>query len=58
MVEFDKVSIGGGTGGKLVKKLLKSQKIVKKSKKRQRSEKASKAIGLEDCLLKHQSSVN
>ena len=47
-----------GAGGKSIKKLLKSQKIVKKSKKPQRSEKFAKAIGSEERLPKHRSSVN
>ena len=53
-VKYDKVD----SSGKLVKKLSKSRTIVKKSKKPQRSEKFVKAIGLEDRLLKHRSSVN
>ena len=44
--------------GKSIKKLSKSRRIVKKSKKPQRSEKFAKTIGSKERLLKHQSSVN
>ena len=57
MVKYEEVD-GGGAGGKFVKKLSKSRKIVKKSKKPQRSEKFAKVIGLEERLPKYQSSVN
>ena len=33
VVEFDGVDAGGGSGGKLYEKLLKSRRIVKKTKK-------------------------
>ena len=49
-VEYDEVDSGIGNS---VKKLSKSRKIVKKSKKSQRSEKFAKAIGSEECLPKH-----
>ena len=52
-VKYDEVD----DGGKLVKKSSKSQKIIKKFKKPQSSEKFAKAIGLEKRLPKHQSSV-
>ena len=58
VVEFDGVDAGGGAVGKSVKKSSKSRKIVKKSKKPQRSEKFAKVIGLEERLPKYQSSVN
>ena len=59
LVKYEEVDGGrSDVVGKLVKKLSKSRKIVKNSKKPQRSEKFVKAIGLEECLLKHQSSVN
>ena len=45
-------------GGKSIKKSSKSRRIVKKSKKPQRSEKFAKAIGSEERLPKHRSSVN
>ena len=45
-------------GSKLVKKLSGSRKILKKLKKPQRSEKFTKAIGLEERLSKHRFSVN
>ena len=44
-VEYDGIDSGGG---KAVKKLSKSQKIVKKSEKRQGPEKSIKTIGLEE----------
>ena len=44
--------------GKSVKKLSKSQRIVKKFKKPQRSEKFAKAIGLEEPLPKHRLFIN
>ena len=53
-VEHDEVD----AGGKSVKKLSKSRRIVKKSKKPQRSEKFAKAIGSEEHLPKHWSSIN
>ena len=53
-VKYDEV---GGTVGKSVKKLSRSQRIVKKPEKPQRSEKFIKAIGSEECLPMHQSSV-
>ena len=53
-VKYDEVD----GSGKLVKKLSESRKIVKKSKKPQRSEKFAKAIGSEERLPKHRSSVN
>ena len=46
------------TVGKSIKKLSKCRRSVKQSKKSQRSEKFAKAIGLEERLLKHRSSVN
>ena len=49
VVKYDEVD----GGGKLVKKSLKSRKIVKKSKKPQRSEKFAKTIGSEEHLPKH-----
>ena len=58
VVEYDGVDGGGGGGGKSVEKSSKSRRIVKKSKKRQSSEKFAKAIGSEERLLKHRSSVN
>ena len=59
MVKYDEVDGGrSGAVGKSVKKSSKSRRIVKKSKKPQRSEKFAKAIGLEERLPKHQSSVN
>ena len=58
VVEYDGVDGGGGAVGKSVKKSSKSRRIVKKSKKPQRSEKFAKAIGSEERLPKHQSSVN
>ena len=58
MVEYDGVDGGGGAVGKSVKKSSKSRRIVKKSKKPQRSEKFAKAIGSEERLPKHRSSVN
>lgn len=45
MIEFDGVDIGAGS--KLIKKILKSQKIVKKSNKSQRPAKIMWVIGLE-----------
>ena len=53
-VAYDEVD---GGGRKLVEKLSKSQKIVKKPKKPQRSEKFAKANGSEERLPKHRSSV-
>ena len=53
-VKYDEVD----GGGKLVEKSSKSRKIVKKPKKPQRSEKIAKAIGSEERLPKHRSSVN
>ena len=53
VVEFDGVDAGGGAVGKSVKKSSKSRRIVKKSKKPQRSEKFAKAIGSEERLPKH-----
>ena len=53
-VKYDEVD----GGGKSVKKSSKSRRIVKKSKKPQRSEKFAKAIGSEERLPKHRSSVN
>ena len=58
VVEFDGVDAGSGGSGKLVKNLSKSWGIIKKPKKPQRFEKIVKAIGLEECLPKHRSSVN
>ena len=55
MVKYDEVDDGGG---KSVKKLSGSQRIVKKPEKPQRSEKFAKAIGLEERLPKHRSSIN
>ena len=52
-VKYDEVD----GGGKLVEKSSESRKIVKKSKKPQRSEKFAKAIGSEERLPRHQSSV-
>ena len=48
----------GGANGKSVEKLSKSQRIIKKFKKPQRSEKFAKAISLEERLPKHQSFIN
>ena len=50
MVEFDE-----GKSGAIGKSVKKSSK---KSKKHQRSEKLAKAIGSEECLPRHQFSVN
>ena len=59
MVKYEEVDGGrSGAVGKLVKKSSKSQRIVKKSKRPQRSEKFAKAIGSEERLPKHRSSVN
>ena len=52
-IKYDEVD----GSGKLVEKSSESRKIVKKSKKPQRSEKFAKAIGLRDLLPKHRSSV-
>ena len=57
VVEFDGVDAGGGGGGKSVKNSSKSRRIVKKPKKPQRSEKIAKAIGSEERLSRHRSSV-
>ena len=57
VVEFDGVDAGGGGDGKLVKNLSKSWRIVKKPKKPQRSEKIAKAIGSNERLPRHRSSV-
>ena len=58
MVKYEEVDRGrSGAVGKLVKKLSKSRRIVKKSKRPQRSEKFAKAIGSEERLPKHRSSV-
>ena len=53
MVKYDEVD----GSGKLVEKLSESRKIVKKSKKPQRSEKFAKTIGLEERLPKHRFSI-
>ena len=58
MVEFDGVDTAGGGGGKLVKKVIKKLKNCQRVQKLQRFEKFPKAIGSEERLLKHQSSVN
>ena len=59
MVKYEEVDGGrSGAVGKSVKKSSKSRRIVKKSKRPQRSEKFAKAIGLEERLPKHRSSVN
>ena len=58
MVEFDGVDIGDDAVGKLVKKSSKSWRIVKKSKKPQKSKKFAKVIGLEERLPKHRSFVS
>ena len=59
IINYDEVDRSrSGAGDKLVEKLSKSQRIVKKSKKSQRLEKVVQATGLEECLPKHQSSVN
>ena len=58
VVEFDGVDAGGGGGiGKSVKKLSKSRRIVKKPRKPQKSEKFAKAIGSEERLPRHRSTV-
>ena len=54
-VEYDGVD---GDVGKSTKKSSESQKIVKKPEKPQRSEKFAKAIGSEERLPKHQSSIS
>ena len=51
------IEVDGG-GGKSVEKSSKSRRIVKKVQKFQKSKKFAKAIGLEERLPKHQSSVN
>ena len=53
-VKYDKV---GGNSDKLVKKLSKSQKIVK-SQKTSKAKKVIKIIGLEKHLSKYQSSIS
>ena len=59
MVKYEEVEGGrSGAVGKSVKKLSKNRRIVKKSKKPQRSEKVTKIIGSEERLPKHRSSVN
>ena len=59
MVKYEEVDGGrSGAVGKSVKKSSNSRRIVKKFKKPQRSEKFAKAIGSEERLPKHQSSVN
>ena len=59
MVRYEKVDEGRSAAiGKSVNKSSKSRKIVKKSKKPQRSEKFAKTISSEECLPKYQSSVN
>ena len=59
MVKYEEVDGGRSSAiGKLVKKLSKSQRIFKNSKKSQKSEKFAKALGSEECLPKHRSSVN
>ena len=55
MVEYNKADDGGV---KLVEKLSKSQRIVKKSKKPQNSEKFVEVISLKKYLPKDQSSDN
>ena len=57
VVEFDGVDAGGGGGGKSVKNLSKSWRIVKKPRKPQRSEKFAKTIGSEERLPRHQFTV-
>ena len=57
VVEFDGVDAGGGGGGKSVKNSSKSRRIVKKPRKPQRSEKFAKAIGSEERLPRHRSTV-
>ena len=58
MIKYDEVDGGrSGVVGKSVKKLSKSQKIVKKSKMPQKSGKFAKAIGSEEGLPKHRSSI-
>ena len=57
MVKYDEVNRGGGASSKLDKKLLKSQKNVKKSKNL-KTQKVAKIIGLEEPLPKYQSFVN
>lgn len=54
-VKYDEID---GGDGKLIKKLPKSRKIIKKSKKPQSPKKFAKTIGLEERLLKHQSSIS
>ena len=54
-VDYDEVDDGGS---KSVEKSSISPRIVKKPKKLQRPEKIAKAIGSEEPLPKHQSSVN
>ena len=54
-VEYDGVD---GNIGKSTEKLSESRKIVKKPEKPQRSEKLAKAIGSEERLPKHQSSIS
>ena len=63
MVKYEEVDGGrSGAVGKSVKKSSKSRqksrRIVKEPKKLQRSEKFAKAIGSEERLPKHRSSVN
>ena len=58
MVEYDGVDGGGGGGGKLVKKVVKKSKNRQRVQRVQRSEKFAKAIGSEERLPKHRSSVN
>ena len=57
-IVFECDGIDAGADDKSVEELSKSRKIVKKSKKSQRSEKFAKAIGSEKRLPKHWSSVN
>ena len=58
MVEFDGVDAGSGAIDKSVKKLSKSQRIVKKSEKISKAWKIAKIIGLKERLPKYWSFVN